>query len=149
MKSVGEAMSIGRSCQESLQKGLRSLENDYSGLDQIRKNTLEELEKLLSEPVPERILIIAEAIRKGFSLKEIHHKTGWDFWFLEQISGIIEVENFLRKNGLIKNKEFLTNLKSMGFSDLKISELVNIDVSEITGLRKRYNILRLRMFNHS
>ena len=70
MKSVGEAMSIGRSFQESLQKGLRSLENDYSGLDQISNNTSEELEKLLSEPVPERILIIAEAIRKGFSLKK-------------------------------------------------------------------------------
>ena len=140
MKSVGEAMSIGRSFQESLQKGLRSLENDYSGLDQISNNTSEELEKLLSEPVPERILIIAEAIRKGFSLKEIHHKTGWDFWFLEQISGIIEVENFLRKNGLNKNKEFLINLKSMGFSDLKISELVNIDVNEIIDLRKRYNV---------
>jgi len=101
MKSVGEAMSIGRSFQESLQKGLRSLENDYSGLDQINNITLEELEKVLSEPVPERILIIAEAIRKGFSLKEIHNKTGWDFWFLEQISGIIEVENFLRKNGIL------------------------------------------------
>ena len=59
---------------------------------------------------------------------------------MEQISGIIEVENFLRKNGLNKNKEFLINLKSMGFSDLKISELVNIDVNEIIDLRKRYNV---------
>ena len=58
------------------------------------------------------------------------------FLVFEQISGIIEVENFLRKNGLNKNKEFLTNLKSMGFSDLKISELVNIDVNEIIDLEK-------------
>jgi len=140
MKSVGEAMSIGRSFQESLQKGLRSLENDYTGLDNISNKTIEDLEALLREPIPERILIIGEALRKKISITEIHNITGWDYWFLQQISGIIEVENFIKKSGLPNNKDALFNIKSMGFSDVKLAYLLNCDVENIGNIRNKNQV---------
>ncbi len=144
MKSVGEVMSIGRSFQESFQKALRSLENNLNGIDNLSldllNRTSEDLEALLAKPIPERVLIIGESFRKKISLKKIQKITGWDPWFLDQIFGIIEAENYIKQNGLIDNKEFFQNIKSMGFSDIKISYLTNKPIQQIIDLRHKHNI---------
>ncbi|MAQ07930.1 MAG: carbamoyl phosphate synthase large subunit [SAR116 cluster bacterium] len=144
MKSVGEAMAIGRSFQESFQKALRSLENDMDGIDELNESFLQEnrddLEILLSKSIPERVLIIGEAIRKKISIEKIKEITGWDIWFLEQIQGIIEIEQVIRKKGLIESKEFIQNVKSMGFSDKKLSLLTKKTENFIFNLRKKFNI---------
>jgi len=144
MKSVGEVMSIGRSFQESLQKALRSLENGLNGIDNFnlnlfKKNT-EDLEVLLAKPTPERLLIIGEAFRKNIPLERIQEITFWDPWFLEQINGIIKVENHIEKYGLIDDKNFLQNIKAMGFSDNKIAYLSKKPLKQIVNLRKKHNI---------
>ena len=144
MKSVGEVMSIGRSFQESLQKALRSLENGLNGIDNFNlnlfKKNVEDLEVLLAKPTPERLLIIGEAFRKNIPLERIQEITFWDPWFLEQINGIIKVENHIEKYGLIDDKNFLQNIKAMGFSDNKIAYLSKKSLKKIVNLRKKHNI---------
>ncbi|MEK9744926.1 MAG: carbamoyl phosphate synthase large subunit, partial [Candidatus Puniceispirillum sp.] len=94
MKSVGEAMAVGRSFEESLQKALRSMETGLAGLDPVDMpapdSTLGEdpLRGWLGELVPYRVLRIAMAIRSGMSLAEINAATGWDIWFLERLVAI-------------------------------------------------------------
>ena len=147
MKSVGESMAIGRSFQESLQKALRSLEIGLSGLNdiptQIQKEIFKDKDTVsgwLSEQVPERILRISTALRNNISIEEISRITGWDKWFLEQISGIIKVEENLKKVNFPINNNILRNIKSMGFSDKRISELTSVSVQEIYRLRQKFKI---------
>ena len=125
MKSVGEAMAIGRNFKESLQKALSSLEIGLSGLDKIFKFSKKEIEKKLKINIPNKILLVAEAIRKKINLKKIQRFSGIDPWFLEQIKEIVEEENKLKKKGIPKKFEDFNKLKSMGFSDKKIAELCN------------------------
>jgi len=123
MKSVGEAMAIGRNFKESLQKALSSLEIGLSGLDRIFKLSKKEIEKKLKINIPNKLLLVAEAIRKKINLKKIQKFSGIDPWFLDQIKEIIEEEDKIRKKGIPKKFEDFNKLKSMGFSDKKISEL--------------------------
>ena len=123
MKSVGEAMAIGRNFKESLQKALSSLEIGLSGLDRIFNLSKKEIEKKLKINIPNKLLLVAEAIRKKIKLKKIQKLSGIDSWFLDQIKEIVEEENKIKKNGVPKNFEDFNKLKSMGFSDKKISEL--------------------------
>lgn len=106
MKSVGEAMAIGRSFAESLQKALRSLETGLTGLDEIKiegmgdaRDDLTPIRAALSRPVPERLLLIGQAFRYGMALEEIHEITKYDPWFLEQIRHIVEVEQQVKAEG--------------------------------------------------
>ena len=123
MKSVGEAMAIGRNFKESLQKALSSLEIGFSGLDRIFNLKNKEIEKQLKINIPNKLLLVAEAIRKKISLNRIHKLSGIDPWFLDQIKEIVGEENNLKKNGIPKNFENFNKIKSIGFSDKKISEL--------------------------
>ena len=93
MKSVGEAMAIGRNFKESLQKALISLEIGFSGLDRIFDLNKNDIEKKLTINIPNKILLIAEAIRKKINLKKIYKLSKVDPWFLEQIKEIVEEEN--------------------------------------------------------
>ena len=110
MKSVGEAMAIGRSFKESLQKALRSLETGLTGLDEISlpvstdELSRDALNGWLSEQTPDRILRIAQAIRSGMNIEEIHNITKWDIWFINEIASIIEIEKELSQVGLPDNK---------------------------------------------
>ena len=147
MKSVGEAMAIGRSFQESLQKALRSLETGLSGLNDVSYPTQKEIFKnkdtvsgWLSEQVPERILRISTALRSNISVEEISRITGWDKWFLQQILGIINVEEKLKNLNTNMNSTLLQNIKSMGFSDKRISELTGKTPEEIEKLRYDFKI---------
>jgi len=135
MKSVGEAMAIGRNFKESLQKALVSLETGFSGLDQIFDLKVKEIEKKLKENIPNKILLIAEAIRKRIKLDKIHRLSKIDPWFIEQIKDIVEVENDIKKNGIPKSYNKFNYVKSIGFSDKRLSKLTNI--SEDTVRRKR------------
>ena len=135
MKSVGEAMSIGRNFKESLQKALVSLETGFSGLDRIINLSKKDIEKKLKENIPNKILLVAEAIRKKIDLKKIHSLCKIDPWFLEQIKEIVENEALIKKRGLPKNFAEFNRIKSIGFSDKKLSELTN--TSEDIVRRKR------------
>jgi carbamoyl-phosphate synthase large subunit len=141
MKSVGEAMAIGRSFKESLQKALRSLEIGLNGLSPFMPDaTIDELKQALTILHPERLLIIADAIRKNIDLAEIHRLTSYDFWFLEQIKEIIDVEKELINNGLKEEYHELLELKKQGFGDNRIAELTNKTEEDVRKIRHDLNV---------
>ncbi len=140
MKSVGEAMAIGRNFKESLQKALISLETGFSGIDQIFNLKIKQIEKKLKENIPNKILLIGEAFRKKINIKKIHRLSKIDPWFLNQIKDIIDHENKIKKYGLPKTYNELNYIKSIGFSDKKLSELSNISENIV---RKKRSALRV------
>jgi carbamoyl-phosphate synthase large subunit len=140
MKSVGEAMAIGRTFAESLQKALRSLEIGLEGLDEISvQESGEEPEQAiraaLGRPTPERIRVIAQAVRAGLSLKDIHAATRYDPWFLEQIQMIVAAEEEVRRHGLPDDPEALLGLKAMGFSDARLARLAGTTEGAVAARR--------------
>jgi len=141
MKSVGEAMAIGRNFKESLQKALVSLETGFSGVDQIFNLKVRQIEKKLRENIPNKILLIGEALRKKINIKKIHQLSKIDPWFLNQIKDIIESENKIKKNGLPKTFNEFNYIKSIGFSDKKLSELTNISENIVRKKRMALKIL--------
>ena len=140
MKSVGEAMSIGRNFKESLQKALISLETGFSGLDQIFNLSKKQIEKKLKENIPNKILLVGEAFRKKINISKIHQLSKIDPWFLSQIKEIVDVENEIKKKGLPKNFNGFNFIKSIGFSDKKLSELANVKESIVTSKRQALRI---------
>jgi carbamoyl-phosphate synthase large subunit len=150
MKSVGEAMAIGRTFKEALQKGLRSLEIKKYGLESILFNDLTNvkagngvLKKILPKlrsPNADRIFYIGDAIRTGMDIEEIHRITKIDRWFLHNIKEIIDAERLLVKNGHKITREILTNAKQLGFSDMQIARLTNRQEEDIHKLRVAFNI---------
>jgi len=140
MKSVGEVMAIGRNFKESLQKALVSLEVGFSGLDRIFKLNKNQIEKKLKENIPNKILLVAEAFRKKINIKKIQKLSKIDNWFLEQIKEIIDSENKIIKMGLPKNYIEFNRIKSIGFSDRKLSQLTGILE---TAVRKKRTALKV------
>ncbi len=141
MKSVGEAMSIGRTFQESLQKALRSMETGLTGLNDIEiGDDPDAIRAAISKPVPDRLLKIAQAFRKGTSLREIQDATKVDPWFLEQIEGIVAAEKAIIENGLPTDRLGLLRIKKMGFSDARLAELTDTSELDITAERQRLNV---------
>ena len=141
MKSVGEAMAVGRSFPESLQKALRSLETGLNGLSPIpapdaeNDDLINVLKGWISGQTPDRILRIAQAMRLGMSVEEIHQTTFWDKWFLNQMAEIISAEAYLNDTGLPADAATLHKIKSLGFSDNRIAELVNLPEAEVSSAR--------------
>ncbi len=140
MKSVGEAMAIGRNFKESLQKALVSLETGFSGLDKVPSLNKKEIEKKLTKSIPNRILLVAEAIRRKIKIKRIHNLCKIDYWFLEQIKEIVDTENLIQKKGLPKDHNEFNRIKSIGFSDKKLSEITKISEDII---RKKRTALKV------
>ena len=140
MKSVGEAMSIGRNFKESLQKGLVSLEIGYKGLDSLSELSDKELKKKLSQNLPDKLIIVAEAFRRRINLKNIYKLTNIDPWFLDQISQLIVEENKLKKFGIPKTFKELSYIKSIGFSDDKIAELTKTELNLVKKKRKQLGV---------
>jgi len=140
MKSVGEAMAIGRNFKESLQKALVSLEIGFSGLDRIFELNKNQIEKKLKENIPNKILLVAEAFRKKINIKKIQRLSKIDNWFLEQVKEIVDAENEIIKIGLPKNYIEFNRIKSIGFSDKKLSELTKIPE---TIVRKKRTALKV------
>ena len=146
MKSVGEVMGIGRSFIESFQKALRSLEGNLSGIEEVkilieddeqRRKVIRQKLKIAS---PNRILLIAQALREGISAQEINEICSYDPWFIEQIESAIMVENKIKKDGLPNNYEDFLNLKRMGFSDKRLAKLSGITEKETREIRRGLNI---------
>ena len=126
MKSVGEAMAIGRSFHESLQKALRSLETGLIGLDGVRElygAPRIEIEAALARPTPDRLLVAAQALREGFTVAEIHAIAKYDPWFLERLKEIVDEEQGICSDGLPRDAAGMRRLKAMGFSDRRLAEL--------------------------
>lgn len=148
MKSVGEVMAIGRTFQESLQKALRGLETGLTGLDEIEIPGLvpgdlaagenrNAIRAALGTPTPDRLRMVAQAIRMGTSLDEVHQMCRIDPWFLEQIAGILAMEARVREHGLPQDATNLRMLKSMGFSDARLASLARRELSDVAKLRER------------
>ncbi|MBD3768737.1 MAG: carbamoyl-phosphate synthase large subunit [Rhodobacterales bacterium] len=123
MKSVGEAMAIGRNFKESLQKALNSLETGLSGLDELPFEDETKLRAALAVQSPDRLRVVAEAFRMGISVDEVYAITSIDKWFLRQIEEIVAAEKTLREQGLPDDAFAMTDIKAMGFSDKRLAQL--------------------------
>mgnify|MGYP002628261347 FL=1 len=140
MQSVGETMAIGRNFKESLQKALVSLEVGLDGLDSIAMSK-EELQKKLGESIPQKILYVAEAFRMNFSMEEVYKKTKIDPWFLNQVKEIVNIEKEINEKNILENKQFFNFVKSSGFSDTKLSSLINRSLSDVVKKRNEFGIV--------
>ncbi len=130
MKSVGEAMAIGRTFKESLQKALRSMETGIDGLAEV-STTPEELREKLKTSYPFRILGAAQAFRFGWSIEEVHALTFIDPWFLDNIKEIVEAEAALRAGGLPASADAMRAYKQMGFGDRRLAALCGVKESAV------------------
>jgi carbamoyl-phosphate synthase large subunit len=143
MKSVGEAMSIGRTFQESLQKALRSMETGLTGLNEIEIKGAPDKSAIvgaLSRPTPDRILTIAQAFRFGLSVDEVAHACKFEPWFLRQIEQLVKIEAELRAKGLPKDAKALLDLKKKGFSDERLAELTGQSAADVARKRRSLGI---------
>ena len=141
MKSVGEAMAIGRNFKESLQKALVSLETGLRGLDRINNLSKNQILKELGKNTPNKILLVAEAIRNKINTNKIYSKTKIDKWFIEQIKEIVDVEYMLIRQGFPKTSNELNFVKSIGFGDEKIAELTKKKIENIKIARERLGVI--------
>lgn len=146
MKSVGEAMAIGRTFQESLQKALRSLETGLDGLDEIEVEGLGQgddknaIKAALSTPTPDRILQVAQAMRFGFTDEQIHESCRIDPWFLEQMRQIVDTEEKIRVHGLPQTPGAFRQVKAMGFSDKRLAAVSGKTEAEVRELRRSLDV---------
>jgi carbamoyl-phosphate synthase large subunit len=145
MKSVGEGMAIGRTFAESVQKALRSMETDLTGFNEVfidgaAEGDRDTVRAALAQPVPDRLLIVAQAFRHGLSVEEIHSACKIDPWFLEQVAEIVRVEETLRADGLPEDHLGLLRLKSLGFSDARLAELTGLTEEAVAGQRHTHNV---------
>lgn len=141
MKSVGEAMAMGRNIEESMQKALRSLETGLTGFDEVDiGHTVEEMTAHLAKPTPGRLVMAAQAMREGMSLEDIRRITYFDPWFLERIKGIVDMENNIRENGLPDNSHDWLELKQKGFSDQRLATLANMIEDDVRAARHGHDV---------
>ncbi len=143
MKSVGEAMAIGRSFAEALQKGLRSMETGLSGLDPVEPpedGSADAFRAALSTPRPDRLLMAAQALRAGLSVADVHAASKFDPWFLHELTRVVAAESALAAGGLPTQAGALRRLKALGFSDRRLGVLVGRPEEEVTALRARLGV---------
>ncbi|MBW3241157.1 carbamoyl-phosphate synthase large subunit [Epibacterium sp. DP7N7-1] len=151
MKSVGEAMAIGRTIHESMQKALASMESGLTGFDEVDipgvhaglwesvgADDKAAVIKAISQQTPDRLRTIAQAMRHGLSDAEIQGVTKFDPWFLARIREIIDAEREIRKNGLPMREDKLRALKMLGFSDARLGALTGRDEDNVR--RARHNL---------
>ncbi len=151
MKSVGEAMSIGRTIHESMQKALASMESGLTGFDEIEIPGLnvglwDEADdkaaviKAISQQTPDRLRTIAQAMRHGLTDDEIFGVTKFDPWFLARIREIIEAERQIRKDGLPVTEEGIRKLKMLGFTDARLGNLTGRDEDNVRRARRNLGV---------
>lgn len=147
MKSVGEVMAVGRSFAESMQKALRSMETGLTGLNDITfegytpgSGEYGPIMKSLGFQRPDRLLRIAQAFREGLSFEDIRRVTGFEPWFLEQISLIIDAEKTIIDNGMPTDAAELRRLKMLGFSDQRIGELAGVSEADVMNARHKLDV---------
>ncbi len=146
MKSVGEAMAIGRTFRESLQKALRSLETGLTGLDEVQIEGLGQgddknaIRAALGTPKPDRLLKVAQAMRLGFSNADIFDACQIDPWFLAEIRALIDTEEEIKAKSLPQTAGAFRRLKAQGFSDARLAALTGISEAEVTKRRHALNV---------
>jgi carbamoyl-phosphate synthase large subunit len=145
MKSVGEVMAIGRTFQESVQKALRGLETGIHGFDELvdpkQDGVQDFLRRELREPGADRILYLADALRIGLDLEEVHGLTRIDPWFLLQVEELVQIEAEVREQGIGGlNRNRVRMLKRKGFSDRRLAALLAIDESAFRKLRHEFDV---------
>ncbi|WP_422011733.1 carbamoyl-phosphate synthase large subunit [Reyranella sp.] len=143
MKSVGEAMSIGRTFQESLQKALRSMETGLTGLNEIEIKGAPDKSAIvgaLARPTPDRILVIAQAFRYGLNVEEIAQASKYEPWFLRQIEQLVAIEASVRKDGLPTEAKAFFDLKKKGFSDERLGELTKQSAGDVAKKRRALGV---------
>ncbi|QAS51072.1 carbamoyl-phosphate synthase large subunit [Halobacillus litoralis] len=140
MKATGEVMSIGRTLEESLLKGVRSLEGETEELylNSALKLSEEELCSRMKRADDERIFLLAEALRRGYRLDEIHDMTGIDYFFLHKLKRIIDLEREISQHGLTSG--VLESVKKTGFSDQQIARLTGTTAAEVLQVRRERGI---------
>ncbi|MBK8542580.1 MAG: carbamoyl-phosphate synthase large subunit [Caulobacteraceae bacterium] len=147
MKSVGEVMAIGRTFQESLQKALRSLDTGLTGLDEIQIEGASDEDQgraavraRLVTPKADRLLVCAEALRRGLSVEEICAASHYDPWFVRQIAEIIAKEAEIRAEGLPKDAVTFRALKAQGFSDARLAKLTGGRERDVRAARRKLGV---------
>ncbi len=145
MKSVGEAMAIGRTFNESFQKALRSLETDRYGFGCDRQEILPSIPQVRSNlrtPNPDRIFSIYQGLKLGMTPEEIHQLTAIDLWFLDKMQELLLTEKFLRGTGLKKiSEEQMRYVKQQGFSDRQIAFATKTTEDTVRAYRKELNVV--------
>ena len=141
MKSVGEVMAIGRTFHESMQKALSSMENGLTGFDEIVIEGAPDraaITKALAKQTPDRIRVIAQAMRHGLTNEDIQAVTAFDPWFLDRFREIIDAEEAVKKSGLPTDEKGLRDLKMLGFTDARLGKLTGRDEDNVR--RARHNL---------
>jgi carbamoyl-phosphate synthase large subunit len=148
MKSVGEAMAIGRTIHESLQKALASMETGLTGFDEIEIPGANDpvagkaaITKALSRQTPDRLRVIAQAMREGLEDSEINAITSFDPWFLARIREIIETEQEIEASGLPQDADGLRALKMMGFTDARLANLTGLTETAVRKTRQNEGVV--------
>ena len=144
MKSVGEVMAIGRTFEEALEKAMRSLEQGHAGLGADGADDFDEerFRELVSRPTPQRILYVAEALRRGWTVEDVHELNGIDPWFLSRIADLVRAERAIAALGLAGlDAETMRQAKSMGFSDCQIAHLTGTCEDEVRAARKALGVV--------
>jgi carbamoyl-phosphate synthase large subunit len=146
MKSVGEAMAIGRTFKEAIQKAYRSLETGLSGFDEIAIPNVDgeapqqAVRAALAEPTPDRFRLTAQAFRHGLSVDDIADITHYDRWFLRQVEEIVAAEAEVRAGGLPESAEDWRSLKSDGFSDARLARLAGAREADVRAKRRKAGV---------
>ena len=149
MKSVGEVMSIGRCMEESLQKALRSMEEDLNGFSEMKIGDAglttsgphpDQIRAALSQPTPRRLLYVAQAMRHGMSIEDIHDACKIDKWFLARIKNIVDTEENIKTNGLPVTPQKWLEIKKLGFADARLAEIVGVKEEAVTKARTKHKI---------
>ena len=143
MKSVGEAMAIGRTIHESLQKALASMETGLTGFDEVEiigAPDKSAIIKAISQQTPDRLRTIAQAMRHGLSDAEIHSVTKFDPWFLARIREIVDAENKVREDGLPTDQASLRSLKMLGFTDARLATLTKLSEADVRHARQAQGV---------
>jgi len=147
MKSVGEAMAIGRTFKESLQKAVRSLEIGHTGFEspeappgESEAEALDRLWASIDIPRAERLWSLMEVLRRGGSVEELHRRSGIDPWFLENLSQIEHFERSLRSLSAPQRADWLRPAKQMGFSDGRLAQLWGLSEDEVRALRHEFDV---------
>ncbi|WOB44435.1 carbamoyl-phosphate synthase large subunit [Thermoleptolyngbya oregonensis NK1-22] len=145
MKSVGEAMAIGRTFQESFQKALRSLETGRAGWGCDKTEKLPSLEQIragLRTPNPERVFTLRHAMLMGMTVEEIYELTAIDPWFLDKLAELLETEKFLKRTPLLQiTQPQMLAIKQQGFSDRQIAFATKTTEDEVRAFRKSLGIV--------
>lgn len=151
MKSVGEVMSIGRTFEEVIQKGLRMIGQGMHGFVENRALKIDDIDQALAEPTDKRIFVVAKAFQEGYTVERIHQLTKIDRWFLEKLNNIIVTDNELKTYNEIEDlpADLLRVAKEQGFSDFQIARAVRKEDMDVTGVdnqrvrkvRKNYGIV--------